>query len=492
MPLFTNHATMNINARRVRCPEAGCELYLQPPRKCLNGRNKDCYYTACYNPSHGHRFKFWDLGVTPTVSTTRPTLDANQPPPAPLLFPNQPPPFPRPAARAQRIFCPTCGRQGNALCRTNRCKADCRAHSTLPCKVHETLQPPTLQPPVQPSVPRPPTKVRPRHSLDVLAAGLENTGAMLNTPQRLAELAQDHIAQQQEQAARLAALTPLPPSPTRSQEDRDRAMAIKLALGNSPPPPTSSRQTCRITLSRWLSSGPGCTTVVQDQPGWDSTWPHIRLDNLVPFLTSNTHPRPDPYYDLWNFSLGVCVAIPLAYEFVVVTDEPIVIRRSGIFAADQAEMIAAFRHLIKNVLSPAPASTRHKRQQASSPSPSVQRARKHVKVKHEASDEDDEIEVSAIRKVIKLEPRTPPAYPRLRTPAFLPPAVAPPFASPPVASSSRLRLPSPSFDSRFVSSSPFPSPPSLLYSTHSSTASSSSLASPGSSSAFPISFVDKD
>jgi hypothetical protein len=25
MPLFTDHATININARRVRCPEAGCE-----------------------------------------------------------------------------------------------------------------------------------------------------------------------------------------------------------------------------------------------------------------------------------------------------------------------------------------------------------------------------------------------------------------------------------------------------------------------------------
>ncbi|KAJ7347310.1 hypothetical protein DFH08DRAFT_1002070 [Mycena albidolilacea] len=33
-------------------------------------------------------------------------------------------------------------------------------------------------------------------------------------PQRLAQLTQDHLAQQQEWAARLAALTPLPPSPT--------------------------------------------------------------------------------------------------------------------------------------------------------------------------------------------------------------------------------------------------------------------------------------
>jgi hypothetical protein len=156
-------------------------------------------------------------------------------------------------------------------------------------------------------------------------------------------------------------------------------------------------------------------------------------------------------------------------------------------------MVAAFSHLVKRVISPAPASTRRK----CSPSPSVQHARKHIKVKHNSS--DDEIEVSAVRKLIKLEPHTPPAYRRL------PPAVSPPFASlavstshllllspSPVASSSRLRLSLPSFDSRLASSSPFPSPPSLLYSMHSNTPSSSSLASPGSSSVFPISFIDKD
>jgi hypothetical protein len=186
----------------------------------------------------------------------------------------------------------------------------------------------------------------------------------------------------------------------------------------------------------------------------------------------------------------VWVAIPLVYDFTVLTDEPILIRRSGTFTADQAEMVAAFSHLVKNIISPAPASTRCKH----SPSPSVQRARKHIKVEHEVS--DDEIEVSAVCKVVKLEPRTPPAY------RYLPPAVSPPFASlvastsrllsaSPVASSSRLHM-STTFSSRLASSSPFPSPPSLLYSTASSTVSSSSLASPSSLSMFPISFVDKD
>ncbi|KAJ7871892.1 hypothetical protein B0H14DRAFT_2570615 [Mycena olivaceomarginata] len=315
MPLFTNHAMMNVNACRVRCPEVGCELYLPAPKKCLNSKNKDRYYTACYNPSHSHMFKFWDLGVTPTPAANHPSA-ASLP---------QPPPFPMPAPRALRTVCPTCGHQGNALCRTDRCKTDCRTHSTVLCKVHNTLQPPAAQLAVQPSVPRPPPK-----------------------------------------------------------EDRDCDMAIKLALGSSPRPHTTLRQTHHITVLCWLSSGPGRTTVVQDQPGWETTWPRIRLDDLILFLTLSTHPCPDQYHDYWTFSLGVWLAIPLTYDFTVLTDEPILICRSWTFAANQAEMVAAFSHLVKRC------------------------ARKHIKVKHEVS--DDEIEVSAVCKVVKLEPHMPPAY----------------------------------------------------------------------------------
>ncbi|KAJ7343897.1 hypothetical protein DFH08DRAFT_962042 [Mycena albidolilacea] len=478
MPLFTNHATMNIDARHVRCPELGCDRYLPAPKKCLNGQNKDRYYVSV---SVLQRVAWpQDQALGPG---RHPDCCHNVPDPSCKLAAASSSGLPKPSSAL-----PHAGSQNSAHCLPHLWPPrQCALYDKpLQGRLSRTLDP-------APSVPRPPKKARPRRSLDVLVAGLEDARAVLNTPQRLADLAQNHLSQQQEQAARLAALTPLPPSPTRSQEDRDRNMAIRLALGNSPPPPTSSRQTRRITLSHWLSSGPGCTTVFQDQPGWETRWPRIRLNDLVPFLVSSMHPRPDPYYDHWNFSLGVWVAIPLAYEFTVLTDEPILIRHSGTFAADQAEMVAAFSHLVKRVISPAPASARRKR----SPSPSVQRARKHIKVEHEVS--DDEIEVSAVRKVIKLEPHTPTAYRRL------PPAVAPPFASlgastsrlpalspSLVASSSRLRLSSPLFDSRFASSSPFPSPPSLLYSTHSSTASSSSLASPGSSSVFPISFVDKD
>ncbi|KAJ7790533.1 hypothetical protein B0H14DRAFT_2625898 [Mycena olivaceomarginata] len=225
VPLFMNHTSMKINTYCVHCPEAGCKL-----------------------------FKFWDLGITPTIASMHPTPTANQPP-APSL--PQPLPFPMPAARAPQTICPTCSHQGIDCCKTGCC-----AHSTLPCKVHETFQLPVAQPPMQPSVPRPPPKACSHCSLDVLVAGFEDAQTAHNTPQCLTQLRQDHLTQQQEQAACLAALTALPPSPIRSQEDRDRNMVIWLALGNSPLPPTSSHQTHYITLSCWLSSNPGCTTAV--------------------------------------------------------------------------------------------------------------------------------------------------------------------------------------------------------------------------------------
>jgi hypothetical protein len=107
------------------------------------------------------------------------------------------------------------------------------------------------------------------------------------------ELPHEHLARQQEAAARLAALTPLPPSPTLSQEARDEALAVSLALGTSPPPLSCSSL--------------GCTTVVQDVTGWAQTWPTIHLSDFTPFLTSHLHPHPDHYF---NFRLGQWVAIP--------------------------------------------------------------------------------------------------------------------------------------------------------------------------------------
>ncbi|KAF8188625.1 hypothetical protein K438DRAFT_2146666 [Mycena galopus ATCC 62051] len=63
---------------------------------------------------------------------------------------------------------------------------------------------------------------------------------------------------EQQRAAWLAALTPLPASPTASQEACDRDLAQCIALGYSPlpsPPPTSSRPRALVTFTRSPSRG---------------------------------------------------------------------------------------------------------------------------------------------------------------------------------------------------------------------------------------------
>ncbi|KAJ7806694.1 hypothetical protein B0H14DRAFT_3483876 [Mycena olivaceomarginata] len=65
-------------------------------------------------------------------------------------------------------------------------------------------------------------------------------------PRRLQhELPHQHLAQQQETAARLTALTLLPPSPMLSQEARDEALTVHFALGTSPPPTITTPHTRR-------------------------------------------------------------------------------------------------------------------------------------------------------------------------------------------------------------------------------------------------------
>jgi hypothetical protein len=67
----------------------------------------------------------------------------------------------------------------------------------------------------------------------------------------MSELHHQHLAQEQEAgtAARLTALTALPPSPMLSQEARDPVFTVSVALGTSPPPLVMSQPTRRVTLT---------------------------------------------------------------------------------------------------------------------------------------------------------------------------------------------------------------------------------------------------
>ncbi|KAJ7890901.1 hypothetical protein B0H14DRAFT_2689043 [Mycena olivaceomarginata] len=494
MPLFTNHETMQIDARCVRCPEPECPRFLPAPRECQHGRNRGKWYTVCYNESHGQRFKFWESGAF----ASSPAAQVNTPPAQNNISPAAHPSskHPRPA-RTPSAKCSSCSRPGNAQCQRRRCKTCCREQPSSFCSVHEIA---------------PLARALSDTTQQLLVTGLEEAAAAVPAPRRrLNELHHQRLAQEQEAAARLAALTPLPPSPTLSQEARDQAFAVSVALGSSPPPLIMSQPTRRVTLVSWAHSTEASTITVQDLPGWAQTWPTIRLADFAPFLTSRIHPRPDTYYDYWNFRLGQWVGIPQAYTFQVVTDEPILLRRSGMAANDQDDLITSFTRFVDRFIYRVefPAALSLKRQRATTP-PSLKRQRATTppsrrpskKIKREVADSsDDELEISEVRRMVKLEPRTP------RT-SRLGSAPGPPFVSSrlsfhitsPIASGSRWSLSPPPIAStsclpslsqrRASSSSPFPSTPSLYNSTFTTSSSSSSLSSPGSSLSNPVHFLE--
>ncbi|KAJ7829885.1 hypothetical protein B0H14DRAFT_2593752 [Mycena olivaceomarginata] len=212
MPLFTNHKTMQIDARRVRCPEPDYPHFLPASRECQHGQNRGKWYTVSYNESHGHRFKFWDLGAfaaSPVATSSHPEQ----------YSPCRPPLF-----------------QASASCQnTKRQDLLSRAVEFL-CSVHELA---------------PPARMISKTTQQLLVAGLEEAAAALPAPRHcVSELHHQRLAQEQEAgtAACLAALTALPPSPMLSQEARDQVFTVSVALGTSPPPLVVSQPTRRVTL----------------------------------------------------------------------------------------------------------------------------------------------------------------------------------------------------------------------------------------------------
>ncbi|KAJ7354605.1 hypothetical protein DFH08DRAFT_1077273 [Mycena albidolilacea] len=214
MPLLTNHETMQIDVRRVRCPEPDYPCFLPTPRKCQHGQNRCKWYTVYYNESHGRRFKFWDLdafAASPAATSSHPEQ----------YSPCRPPLF-----------------QASASCQNT--------------KRQVLLLPPPRQRAVQAvHEVAPPAHMISKTTQQLLVARLEEAAAALPAPRHhVSELHHQRLAQDQEAgtAARLAALTALPPSPTLSQEARDQVFTVSVALGTSPPPLAMSQPTRRITL----------------------------------------------------------------------------------------------------------------------------------------------------------------------------------------------------------------------------------------------------
>ncbi|KAJ7882225.1 hypothetical protein B0H14DRAFT_3128867 [Mycena olivaceomarginata] len=349
---------MMINARHALCPEPlapnFCPLLANASMGPTKANTTLLASTKLMDPATSSGSSVCTLATPPSRTTLCVPLRS--------LLPRQPPRNPRPA-RVQMHLLHSSRKRPSARC------AVARIHETRPpalsTSTREILDAGLAE--AAAAFPAPPR--RQHELLDAEAA------AAFPAPRRRQhELPHQRLARQQEAVARLAALTPLPPSPTLSQEERDEVLALRLAVGTSPPPSITAPHTRRISLVSWVLGREASTTVVQDVAGWALTWPTIHLTDLAPFLLSPVHSRLDAYYELFNFRMGQWVAIPQAYAFDVVTDEPVLLRCVGLrcvgtVADDEDEVIASFARFINRSLYPVhlPAAASRKRQRVTTP-----------------------------------------------------------------------------------------------------------------------------
>ncbi|KAJ7636456.1 hypothetical protein FB45DRAFT_864488 [Roridomyces roridus] len=180
----------------IYCPKPGCTSKERLKVKLCGpeGKNAGCYYVNCFNHGHADKEAFWHVfpyGVSPA-----PTTPPNLPPP-----PSQPQVMPAPAPmtsstlpRQAKMRCAhsaRCRNPANRLCPRIMCKADCLDAGGCPIHSQSSLQINVI--------PDPAEFAAARHALDEHRCRIEQ----IRTDRELA----------------LALATPLPPSPTSSQEE---------------------------------------------------------------------------------------------------------------------------------------------------------------------------------------------------------------------------------------------------------------------------------
>ncbi|KAJ7306161.1 hypothetical protein DFH08DRAFT_1088961 [Mycena albidolilacea] len=410
----------NIRASIHLCPKPGCgqRLKVQQTKKGAN-------YLACFRPhSDNAQLWYWFPAPAPVVPTSR----QDQVPAHSL------------ASRQPSVDCtaPTlqpCTKRVNRSCDRHMCRQHCVDRGG--CQTHSVDKPPA-----EPLTPL----------LDHLKSYADKM--VLQSTNRLAT-----HTQHEQQAARhaLALKTPLPPSPSLSEEE-EYVRITRSSPSSARSAPFHFETTHRLLLVFWIAQG--CSALVQavqDLPPWRQSWPRVRLSDLTNLLTTPRFPEIHPFYEYYSKELASWVKIPVSYVFTVTTNTQLFIRRVGVIGSDQA-------HHLSRIAPPATSRnmlTTSKRKRSSTP----------IDIKDDTE------------PTVKQEPITPPRAKRPRVKHDAVHGIKLEPVTPPRATHPRLGLDS--VDSSEIIDLTTPSPPSLTFSSSSSSllslpslASSSSLEFP--------------
>ncbi|KAJ7891687.1 hypothetical protein B0H14DRAFT_3428463 [Mycena olivaceomarginata] len=129
--------------------------------------------------------------------------------------------------------------------------------------------------------------------------------------------------QHEQQAARHACAlkTPLPPSPSLSEEE-EYVRVTRSSPSSARSAPFHFETTHRLLLVFWISQG--CSALaqaVQDLPPWRQSWPRAECASAISrtSLPPPRFPEIHPFYEYYSKELASWVKIPVSYVFTVTT-----------------------------------------------------------------------------------------------------------------------------------------------------------------------------
>ncbi|KAF8214681.1 hypothetical protein K438DRAFT_1801951 [Mycena galopus ATCC 62051] len=233
--------------------------------------------------------------------------------------------------------CSECGARTHRHCPNRRCRQHC-LEDGKPCLVHTPDSP----------APMPSTHTNIDDTLALLGPLLQQL--IDNSTAKIAQRQhRESRRSQEDDAFALALRTPLPTTPTSSQEEANRLLAIRLAYGTSPspspsPPPrilcsprlvtslsrttvsSSSSTTSRLrslsplhttypsthllSIYFWGTNGSHAITfTVSDRPRWQQSWSNLQLSDILHLLALTTTPPTDNFYECFSPKLQEWVEV---------------------------------------------------------------------------------------------------------------------------------------------------------------------------------------
>ncbi|KAJ7739182.1 hypothetical protein B0H16DRAFT_1759121 [Mycena metata] len=285
---------VDINTPAFYCLHPACGRLI-PLLLCKEGANKDRYYLCCKEVAdHTTQRNYWHM------------------------FPPRVAPIHRSTLMSYCADHRCTNSRVNKLCPNKRCKSHCEAIGGCPCH------------PVQPAVSPP-------------RSPLSNLAHKARIYSSRVPLAAEKIVQLQKQihddrVLALALATPLPPSPTSSEDAAySRLLGPLSPLHSMSASPRDIQRS--LTIVYWAGQGPAHIETIQNLLAWQKSWPHICLNDVPSVLKTRSHPHIDAFYQHFDVKRCRWVKVAVSHIYTVQTDDTLFIRRLGAKGSDEMELL---------------------------------------------------------------------------------------------------------------------------------------------------------